>query len=38
VNSNNGFHPNQGFTAGRQTRFSVQQLPTRWYGAELQQK
>jgi hypothetical protein len=34
VNSNDGFHPNQGFTAGWQTMFPVQQPPIGWYGAE----
>jgi hypothetical protein len=38
MNSNNGFRPNQGFTAEWQTQFSIRQLPTRWYGAKLQHK
>jgi hypothetical protein len=33
VNSNNGFCPNQGFTAGWQTQFPIRQPPTRWYEA-----
>jgi hypothetical protein len=32
VNSNNGFHPNQGFTTGWRTQFPIRQPPTRWYG------
>jgi hypothetical protein len=32
MNSNNGFRPNQGFTAGWQTQFPIRQPQIRWYG------